>query len=528
MGSPVSKPNVNVQLLAAPLLQAFSARRNLIVGQNAGASVDKALTQNVESLNSAELVAAFGFGELYWRIISWQRAVNVSNSAIVPQLDVIGISAAATASSSAATVTFGGTATSAGTYTISVVDSARFTVSVPVVIGDTGPTIASKAVALMGDITNAPFIGQNADAVLTVTATDSGTVGNSYGINSQGSAEGTTIVLTGFTGGATDPVLTDALDAIEGIRYTGLSWPEYWSDSLSIPTDLFDARFNATNSVEDGVVFTGHSATFANSTSFVAPLNSQSLVVGGNNVTAASPYFGPVILQPADWTMAAFMAIRAKRLTVGAQVADLLISPATLDATGGPALASLAYHNTPLSDTPVTLATDQFTNVEQANLQADGFTTYGVNRANNFMLMSDVVTTRTTDASGNPNSSFLYLNYVDTGSVCREIFFNVLKAKYAQSRLSEGDLIAGRSIENAGSIKEQLIQTYVLLAQSTLVQAGRDAVEFFRANTTVSINLATRTVDISGPLPIVTQIGTINYNLYLNFTVGQSGLQITL
>ena len=530
MGSPISKPDVNVQLLPAPLVKAFSARRNLIVGQTGatGTAVDKALVLNVEGYNSAQLLAAFGAGELYWRIISWQRAVNVANSTIVPQLDVIAIDRAATAVQAAATAVFAGAATAAGTVRIDICDTDKFGVTVAIPSGTSATDAADLVAAALSNLTTPTFSSVNAAGTVTVTASDHGTVGNYYGISVVSSTEGLTVAPTAFAGGATDPVLTDSLDAIEGIRYTGLSWPENWQGDLDVPTDLFDARFNASNTVIDGVVFTGHSATFANATSFVAPRNSQSLVIAGNSVVAAAPKFGPVILQPADWTLAAFMGIRAKRLTSGAQIADLLISPATLDATGGPSLASLALHNTPLADTPVTLATQQYTNTEQVNLRDDGFSTYGVNRAGNFMIMGDVVTTRTTDAAGNANASFLYLNYVDTGSVCREIFFNVLKAKYAQSRLTEGDLIAGRSIENAASIKEQLIQVYTLLAQSALVQAGSTAAAFFRDNTTVTVNLATRTVDIGGPLPIVTQIGTINYNLYLSFTVGQTGLQITL
>jgi phage tail sheath gpL-like len=530
MGSPISKPDVNVQLLPAPLVSAFNARRNLIIGQTGatGSAVDKELVLNIEGYNSAQLLTAFGEGELYWRIISWQRAVNVANSAIVPQLDVISVARATAAVQAAATAVFAGTATAAGTVRIDICDTDKFGVTVSIPSGTAGTAVADLVVAALSNLTNPPFSAVNATGTVTVTADDHGTVGNYFGISATSSTPGVTVIPTAFAGGLTDPVLTDSLDAIEGIRYTGLSWPENWQESLDIPKDLFDGRFNASNTIIDGVVFTGHSATFANATSFVDAQNSQSLVIAGNNVVAAVPAFGPVIMQPADWTLAAFMGIRAKRLTAGSQIADLLISPATLDATGGAALASLAYHNTPLSDTPVTLATDQFTNTEQVNLRDDGFTTYGVNRANNFMIMGDAVTTRTTDAAGNTNDSFLYLNYVDTGSVCREIFFNVLKAKYAQSRLTEGDLIAGRSIENASSIKEQLIQVYLLLAQSTLVQAGSTAVEFFRSNTTVTVNLATRTVDIGGPLPIVTQIGTINYNLYLSFTVGQTGLQITL
>jgi hypothetical protein len=119
------------------------------------------------------------------------------------------------------------------------------------------------------------------------------------------------------------------------------------------------------------------------------------------------------------------------------------------------------------------------------------------------------------------------LNYVDTGSVCREIIFNTMQSTYAQSRLTEGDLIPQRSMANADSIKTELLRIYRRLADEALTQAGREAESFFSANTTVSVNLAQRSVTISGPLPIVTQFGVATYDLQLAFTVGQTGTQIT-
>jgi hypothetical protein len=144
------------------------------------------------------------------------------------------------------------------------------------------------------------------------------------------------------------------------------------------------------------------------------------------------------------------------------------------------------------------------------------------------MIMGPVVTTWLTDAGGNANVSFSYLNYVDTGSACREIFYNVLKSTYAQSRLTDGDLIAGRSMANAESIKAELLRIYRVLAGLALTQAGREAESYFNTNTDVTVSLADRLVTITGPLPIVTQLGTINYSLQLSFTIEGTGTQITV
>ncbi len=529
MGSPVSQPIVNIQLLAAQTVDTFKDRRNLIVGQTGvgGTASDKVLVQDVHLLTDDQLITQFGNDHLYGSIVQWRSAVDVTGGGIIPKLDVIPVAPNGSGVAATSEIDFSGTATEDGTYTIAIVDEDKFDLILTVTSGDTATEVGDALDVAILALTNEPFTSANSTGTVTITATDVGTIGNFYGLRLAGVIAGLTTTVTGWASGATNPTLTDSLDAIEGLRYTGLAWPEGWNTDIDIPVDNFDARFNSSNAILDGVVFGGSSDTSTNNKSLVSTLNSQSLVFMGNNKVANALDKGPAILQPADWAAAYFMGVRAKRLSTGAQIADLLISPQGLDATGGPSLASLAYHNTPMVDMPVTLPADQYTSTEQLELRDEGFTIFGVNVAGNTMLMGDVVTTRTTDSAGNDNDSFLYLNYVDTGSVCREIIFATLKAAYPQSRLTEGDLIAGRSIENAASIKEQLMQIYEFLAELVLVQAGEAATSFFRDNTTVTVSLVDRLVTIVGPLPIVTQIGVINYNLSLSFTTGSTGLQLT-
>ena len=521
MGSPVSQPRVTISLLPAALVDAFADRRDLIVGQkgSAGSAADKALVRDVHLLSQTEIIAQFGDDELYHRI-QYFRAANGGFS----PLDVIPVNAAGGGTAGTGVITVTGTATAAGTLSFETVDGRQFSFDVFVASGDTPTQIGDKIVTAINALTRPPFSAANAVGVVTLTASDVGTVPNNWGLRTSGAVAGVTVGLTAWAGGATDPSLTGVFDAIDGRRYTGISWPEYWNANLSLVTDLLDARFNAANDILDGVAFHGQSATFANAQSAVSSLNSQSLVVGGNSVDSN----GPVILQPADWVLAYFMGVRARRLTPGATIADFIVSTnGPLDAFGGPSLASLPYFNTPLALVPVSTPADHYSSQEQSTLEDAGFSSFGVNSAGNAMIMGPVVTTWTTDDAGNDNDSFHYLNFVDTGGVAREIFHRTLKSVYAQSRLTEGDLIPGRSMANAESIKSELLRIYRVLAQIALVQDGREAESFFAQNTDVVVNLAQRSVTITGPLPIVTQIGSINYTLQLAFTVGQTGTQIT-
>lgn len=529
MGSVTSNPKVNIQLLPSAVVDAYADRRDLIVGQTGtgGTAVDGALNTNIETLTTAEVKTLFGSTSFLTRqILTWMAA----NDGASP-LDVVSV-AVATGTPSAATgvIAFTGTsATSDGEYEISFVDDSLYKVTVPVTTGATPTVIGAALAAAVNALDDPVFTVAAVTGTVTATATDVGTVGNYYGLKVNGNVPGITVTLTDWATGATDPTVTGILDAIEGIRYTGCLWPEHWNASLSVVKAEFENRFNPDNAVMDGTVFHGFSDTYANILTELSDQNSKCIVYMGSNVVDLATHKGPAILRPADWVCAEFAGIRARRLTLGASIADYIISTSGgSDAFGGPSLASLPYFNTPLSAVPVTAATNLFTATEQGNLEDAGYSVYGVNRSQNAMITGPIVTNWTTDAAGNPNVSFHYLNYVDTGSTCREVFYNTLKSTFAQTRLTEGDLIPGRSMANAESIKAELLRIYKTLSGLALTQAGRAAESYFAQNTVVTVSLADRKATVTGLLPIVTQLGTINYSLQLSFTITGTGTQITV
>lgn len=513
MGSPQLNPKFNIQVLPAGLVDSFADRRDLIVGQtgSGGTATDMGLVTDVQALTNAELLALFGTGDLYYSILSFRGG----NGGYSP-LDVIAFDPEAAQAAATAIVGITGTATANGTLTVSVIDGRRFTVTVTITTGDTATQIGNAVASALTAITNRPFTAVNSTGTVTITSLDTGAIANDYSISSTGGAAGVTIALTNWAGGGTNPSITGVFDSISGIRYTGILWPEYLQAELSTVTDLLDARFNSGSAIMDGVAFHGRSETFANARTAVSTLNSQSLVVGGSNVVTGNA----AILQPAHWVLSFFQGVRARRLTPNAPISDFIVATnAPLDSIGGPALASLPYFNTPLNETPVTMPAGQFTVQEQETLETDGYTTYGVNTAGNQMIMGPVVTTWTTDAAGNVNNSFHPLNYVDTGSACREIIQRTLAATYNQSRLTSGDLVPGRKIANAESIKSELLNIYKELTRLSLTVAGTEAESTFSTGTVVTIDSSNNLVTITGPLPIVTQLGRINYALSLAFTI---------
>jgi len=513
-----SHPGTTIQLLPDAIVTPFAGRNDLIVGQLGAVSsaVSSALNTGVESLSDAEIRTLLGDDHLYNTVINWKQG-NTGES----PLSVIGIDESGTGVAATATIVMAGAATADGEYLVAVGDEKDFEVTVSVTSGDDAATVAGAIETAFDALTNyPPFVTSNSTVTTTWTASDVGTIGNNFACKVTGTVAGLTYTLTGFASGANDPVLTSILDEIDGLRYTSILWPENWAASSSIPIDLLDARFNASNDIMDGIAFMGSSDTYANDLTLVGSLNSQSFVVAGNNKITAADLKGSAIVQCADYTMAYFMGVESKRLTLNAPIASNIVAVnAPLDAIGGPHTASLPYFNTPLAGTPVTSSTNLFSNTEQVALSTAGFTTFGVNRAQNGMIMGEAVTTRTTDAAGNVNDSFRFLNYVRTGSVCREIFYNTLKATFAQSRLAEGQARPGYSVANEETIRAELNKIYSDLSEQALVESGPDAEQAFSAGTTVTISKSTRTVTITSPLLIVTQLGTINYVLSLDFSI---------
>jgi phage tail sheath gpL-like len=519
-----SNPGGTFILLPAGQEQTIKGRRDLICGQTgvSGAAVSGELNENVQDLTDAQIRVLFGADSYLTSIILNFRSGNDRNS----QLDVIAVDAAGGAVFGTSTIQTAGTATADGTLTIALVDEI-FEYDVAVSSGDLHTAVAVAINAGVATLTNPLFSSAVVTDTVTYTALDGGTPPNKYGIRVTGNVPGITAIPTAWTGGLTDPTLTTILDAITGIRYNGILWPEAWYSDIDIPKDHLDDLFNAVNAIMDGVCFTGKTETFATSKAAALTQNSQSLVLWGNNLKAETLDKGPAILQPADWSVAYFMGVRSKRLTAGSIVAGDITSIAPLDAIGNIGNGSLPYFNTPLKDVPITNPTFLFDQTEQTELIESGFSTFGVNDAINNMISGQIVTTWTTDPAGNPNTSFLYLNYVDTGSLCREFFFNNYKADFAQARLVEGDLVANKSFANAGFIKSSFIEYYKSLADIGLTQkgvdpeTGVDATAFFSKNLTITVDMQAGTATAFGPLPIVTQLRGLTYALSLSFSINR-------
>ncbi|TPG76312.1 hypothetical protein [Pseudomonas arsenicoxydans] len=509
--SEISLPRVSLSLLATPSEQSIGSRRDLLIGVVPPSVTSSGYFQNVHRMTVGQLKNQFGSGELAERILAYLD----TSKGVVP-FDVISVSTTGTGFAKA-DIEFMGAATSAGTLIVKAADASR-AAEVPVVVGDTAAGVAAAVAAALESKFRGSLVGAVATAdKVTITAKDVGIGPNAYAIAIEGSAPGIVATLTGWAGGAAVAYPVGLLDVIGETRYTGISWPESWYANRSDVVSLLTARFNAAVGVADGVAFIGKHASFANASTAAQANDTHVLVLVGNNVASTGTHIGPAVIYPSDMLAVRLMAARSRRQTTGAQVVDLVVAPAGADATGGPSLASLPLFNTPLPAIPTANPSLTFSGREQRLLRDDGFSLIGVYGGRT--IIGEVVTTYKTDTTGNASNTFKFLEYLDTGSVCREYFWSNLKQTFAQSRLTLGALIPGRKMANRASITAELQRIYRNLADLALVQAGRDAEQEFIENTVVAVNLESGSVAIAGPLPIVTQLREINYNLSVTFAV---------
>ena len=222
-----------------------------------------------------------------------------------------------------------------------------------------------------------------------------------------------------------------------------------------------------------------------------------------------------------DVESAKFAAVRALRLTEDANISQFVISTnGARDSFGGAAIASLPYFNTPFPNLSIIDRGKGFTATEIESLLTAGASTLANNKTRTSIISGEIVTTRKTDSAGNPETTFHFLNAVDTSSAIREFYFNNLRKRFAKSRLTEGDLQPNRNMANQAVIESFLDSLYQKLSGEdfVLTQAGTTAVKFFKANRTVSLALETGTATINMKIPIVTQLRVFEATLQIAFS----------
>ncbi len=527
----IQLPAVDVTILNTNIVTKNTPQKILFVGQKTsglpgqggtnGTAVSGVLTESIQNGGAEDDL--FGSNSMIAALI---RANKVRNQQV--QVDAIALDDDAGANQAVGNISITGLAVEAATLTVITGSERNHKVTVSVPENGTASDFANEMVSAinLASIKTRPVIASTVldSGIVDLTAIHGGEYGNSIPLEVRGTVTGTTaITVNAMTGGTGDPVLTSVLDPVKERRYQAIVWGYPTDIGITTITGFLDPRFNATGEILNGVAFTARTGTTGELATLGATVNSQSLLIIGDQKIGNSRYQGGAIVEIPLVIAAQTAGFRGLRLdTSGFNISDIVTATSgALDAFGGSALASKPYFNTPYPDLAPIQTGRGFTRLQIETLtKVDGISVIGNNPANTGVVSGQLVTTYKTDAQGNPDVTFTFLNFVDTATEVREFFQQNLVKRFAQSRLTLGDVVAGHDQANEKIIRSFFKRLYQTLSGPgfVLLQSGVVAAKFFKDNLTVTLDLVTGKATITMIVPIVTQLRIINVTMQVAFS----------
>jgi phage tail sheath gpL-like len=318
--------------------------------------------------------------------------------------------------------------------------------------------------------------------------------------------------------GATNPILTSLFDPVADKRYTSIVYPAEWGTSTL--TAFTEARFNVDNKIIDGVGIVCKADTYANTNTAGDALNQKTLAYAGIPLIATATHKGGAIFE-SPIVLASYVAcLRELRLTEGANVSSITTNGQSI---GGSFFGGIPYHNTPFNLLPIIETGNDFSDTECTELESSGIWLLRNNPSNTTIISNEAVTTYKTDALGQIDKTFKYVNYVDTLTIVRDYVFQNLKADFSQHILTTGQLIAGRPMVNREGFIARMMGYYGALSgyktgnnNYVLLRAGSEEANAFKKalEDSIVITLVDGKISAESIANIVTQVR----QLIVNFT----------
>ena len=409
----------------------------LVLGQRLTAGTIAALAP-VRVTSADQARTYFGRGsQLAHMFEAWFRA-NPPTEVWGLAMDDVGAGVAGTQ-----TITVSGTSTAAGEIAL-MIGGRR--VPVTVTSGQAATAVATAIAAAVNAALDLPMAAAAAAAVVTLTARHKGECGNaidvrhSYYAGEALPAGITLAIATGVTG-ATNPVITTALDAVAETWFTDFVTP--WTDAANIAA--LEARLGTNfgpTVMRDGHGWAGLSGTHGTLTTYGAARNSPQLSVIGLRGVPTPP-----------WEWAAGLA----SVCVPALALDPARPVQTLQVPGvlAPPLAS------------------RFTYAERDLLLRDGISTFRTNDAGQ-CFVERVVTTYQTAPGGAEDISYLDVETLKTLAYLRYDLRTMISLRYPRHKLADdGTAFArGQNVVTPGTLRAEIIARFKSWEAAGLVEGA--------------------------------------------------------
>ena len=380
-----------------------AAFRSLLIGQRlASGTVAAEVPTPVGSALDAR--AKFGAGSMLAIMAAAFRRQNPTG-----QLWAVALDDAAGATDQTHTITVSAAATGAGTISLYIAGR-RIPVPISGALAVTAVATAINTAILSAGGASAgvlPVTSTVAAAVVTLTARNGGAssdidVRHSYRPD-EVLPPGVGLAIAAGTAGATDPDISDALDAITDQIFNVIVNPYTASATMATLEAELLARWGPTRQI-DGVAFTGYRGTAAAATTYGNARNSPYSSVMGISTSPTSIV---------EW-------------------AGAIAGAVGLSAAADPALP---FQTLPLRGVlPASLA-NRFSFAERETLLADGIATHTVDRTG-VVALERMVTTYQTAAGGVADTAFRDANTLFTASFVKASFRQRFSTKFGRYKLA--------------------------------------------------------------------------------------------
>ena len=250
---------------------------------------------------------------------------------------------------------------------------------------------------------------------------------------------GVALTIAVATAGATDPDISDALDAVVDERFNVLAHPYNAAAAMTTLETELAARWGPTRQ-HDGVAFTAFRGTAAAATTYGNGRNSPYSVV---------------------------MAISTSPSSV-VQWAGAIAGAVALSAAADPALP---FQTLPLRGIlPAPLA-NRFSHAERETLLSDGIATHTVDRSG-VVSIERLVTTYQTAAGGVPDAAYRDANTLFTLSLLRASFRQRFATRFARYKLAnDGTRFGpGQRVVTPSTARAEAISLFRLWERAGLVE----------------------------------------------------------
>jgi hypothetical protein len=376
-----------------------------------------------------------------------------------------------------------------------------------VAVSDTPTVVAAAFEALINADATAQWTSVDTTGALAIESLHYGTIATTnLNIKVEGTVAGLTIGIVATTAGAEDPTFTLST-AIGNRRYNTIIFPIQYTTTAF--TTFLESRFAISNALLSGSCITAKVDAKADHISAGGEfLNKKTLgYIALKEISVATSWIGSDAME-AEYEIASRVgALRELRLTEGADLTGKVIAgDRALDLIGGPALSSKPYFNTPINiDVLDDINTWSLDDVE--DLKDAQCIVLHNNDAGNTVILDEYFTTYATDTAGNVDITYKYQEFVDTIQTSTEFIYTNLKARYAQTRLVDGQARDGQT--DAAKIKSFIESLFDELAGDNYLCLDSSSKKTFMDNLTITTSKAGRSATITGKLPIVSQLGTI-------------------